>query len=225
MPDAEPYRAWQAFTFTADRGHVREVDLFIATPGGLFLVEIKSHPGTPANEGSTWMFRDGDKSRPVENPLHFTDQKAKELKSQVARAASKLHVREPLPRVYGRDKLEQSTGLNGIWTGLGPQGPGHRPDRPDRRPQHHRRLGHRPPDPPASRPPGNHALGPPAARRDRPGLRPEPCRGLPHHRTRVPQPNRRRPPRLDPATAPTRPPAVGVRNPRRPTTSEMVRQP
>jgi hypothetical protein len=43
MPDAEPYRAWQTFTFTAQDGHIREVDLFIVTPGGLFLVEIKSH--------------------------------------------------------------------------------------------------------------------------------------------------------------------------------------
>src|ERR1700731_2725530 len=41
MPEVEPYRAWQTFTFTADRGHGREVDLFIATPAGLFLVEFK----------------------------------------------------------------------------------------------------------------------------------------------------------------------------------------
>ena len=61
---------------------------------------------------------------------------------------------------------------------LGPQGAGHRPDRPDRRPQHHRRLGHRPPNPPAGRPPRDHALGPPVAQRDRPRLRPEPRRGL-----------------------------------------------
>ena len=101
MPDAEPYRAWQTFTFTTDRGHVREVDLFIATPGGLFLVEIKSHPGTATNNGSTWMFRDGDKTRTIENPLHFTDQKAKELKSQLERAARKLRVREPLPAHRG----------------------------------------------------------------------------------------------------------------------------
>src|ERR1700691_2860721 len=73
LPDAAPYWAHQVFTFTAFTGHVREVDLFIATPGGLFLVEIKSHPGTAANNGSTWMFRDGDKTRPVENPLHLTD--------------------------------------------------------------------------------------------------------------------------------------------------------
>ncbi len=141
MPDAEPYRAWQTFTFTAASGHVREVDLLIATPGGLFLVEIKSHPGTAANHGSTWMFRDGDKTRTIENPLHFTDQKAKELKTQLAKAAKKLGVREPFPRieavvflsaenlncrldefqrqrVYGRDNLTNSTGLDGIWTGF-----------------------------------------------------------------------------------------------------------
>src|SRR6266446_10513446 len=52
MPDAEPYRAWQTFTFTASTGHVREVDLFIATPGGLFLIEIKSHPGRATNNGA-----------------------------------------------------------------------------------------------------------------------------------------------------------------------------
>jgi Nuclease-related domain len=141
MPDAEPYRAWQTFTFTTDQGHVREVDLLIATPGGLFLVEIKSHPGTAGNHRSTWMFRDGDKNRTFENPLHFTDLKAKELKTQLQRAARKLRINEPVPRieavvflsaedlksrldefqsqrVYGRDKLENSTGLDGIWTGF-----------------------------------------------------------------------------------------------------------
>src|ERR1700677_72615 len=97
MPEAEPYRAWQTFTFTAASGHVREVDLFIATPGGLFLVEIKSHPGTATNNGSTWLFRDGDKIRTIHNPLHFTDQKAKELKSQLERAARKLKLKDPLP--------------------------------------------------------------------------------------------------------------------------------
>jgi Nuclease-related domain len=99
MPDAEPYRAWQTFTFTTDRGHVREVDLFIATPGGLFFVEIKSHPGTATNHGSTWTFRDADKPRTLENPLRFTDTKAKELKSQLEKAARKLRVKDPLPRI------------------------------------------------------------------------------------------------------------------------------
>jgi serine/threonine protein kinase len=144
MPDAEPYRAWQTFTFTASSGHVREVDLFIATPGGLFLVEIKSHPGKAGNNGSTWIFRDGTRTRTIENPLHFTDQKAKELRGQLERAARQLHVREPIPRieaavflsaenlrcdvddfdevqrlrVYGRDGLTGQTKLPGIWEGF-----------------------------------------------------------------------------------------------------------
>ena len=124
---------------TAASGHVREVDLFIATPGGLFLVEIKSHPGTATSDGSTWLFRDGGKVRTIENSLHFTDQKAKELKSQLDKAARKLDIKVPRveavvflsaetlksrldefqrQRVYGRDQLEKGTGLPGIWTGF-----------------------------------------------------------------------------------------------------------
>jgi hypothetical protein len=137
-PDAEPYRAWQAVTFTAPTGHVREVDLLIATPGGLFIVEIKSHPGTATNSGSTWMFRNENQLRTIENPLHFTDQKCKELKSQLERAARQLNMREPIPRieaviflsaqnlvcrfddfqtqrVYGRDDKVATTHLDGIW--------------------------------------------------------------------------------------------------------------
>ncbi len=84
MPSAEPYRAWQTFTFTARSGHVREVDLFIATPAGLFLVEIKSHPGRASNRGATWLFHGDDRVRTIENPLHLTNQKCKELKSQLS---------------------------------------------------------------------------------------------------------------------------------------------
>ena len=34
LPDAEPWRAWSNFTFTAHAGHVREVDLLVVSPGG-----------------------------------------------------------------------------------------------------------------------------------------------------------------------------------------------
>jgi serine/threonine protein kinase len=138
LPDAEPYRAWQTFTFTTNHGHVREVDLLIATPGGLFLVEIKSHPGRAANNGSAWVFREDGKTRTIENPLHFTDLKAKELKGQLDWAARELGIRERIPRieavvflsaetlrcefdetqrqrVYGRDDRRKQTGLPGIW--------------------------------------------------------------------------------------------------------------
>ena len=54
-------------------------------------------PGTATNNGSTWLFRDDDKTRTIENPLHFTDQKAKELKGQLEKAARKLRVRDRFP--------------------------------------------------------------------------------------------------------------------------------
>jgi serine/threonine protein kinase len=146
MPEAEPYRAWQTFTFTASTGHVREVDLLIATPGGLFLIEIKSHPGRATNNGATWLFRD-ERTRTIENPLHFTDLKAKELAGQLKQAARVLNVRHKIPRieaavflsapnlrcdlddfqracVYGRDGLTGQTKLPGIWQGLLNQPPG-----------------------------------------------------------------------------------------------------
>ena len=138
MPDAEPYRAWQTFTFTAPSSHVREVDLFLAAPGGLFLVEIKSHPGTARNNGSTWIFRGDDRIRTIENPLHFTDSKSKDLRSRLVQAAREIAPKLYIPRiepavflsapnlrcefdqfqrgrVYGRDGLEEQTTLPGIW--------------------------------------------------------------------------------------------------------------
>lgn len=137
MPKTEPYRAWHTFTFTARTGHVRELDLFLAAPGGLFLVEIKSHPGRATNNGSTWLMRD-ERVRTLENPLHSTDLKAKELREQLVQAAKKLGVRERIPRieaavflsapnlrcdfdefqrqcVFGRDDLREQTTLPGIW--------------------------------------------------------------------------------------------------------------
>lgn len=151
MPAAEPYRAWATFSFTARSGRVNECDLLIAVPAGLFLVEIKSHPGELRNTGSTWSFRGTDRTRTINNPLHFNDMKTKELRSQLRWAARKLGIPEgTVPRiepavflsapdlvshldeiqrirVYGRD--DGASGLARIWQDL----LGLPPDRPDRR--------------------------------------------------------------------------------------------
>ncbi|GAA4081296.1 BREX system serine/threonine kinase PglW [Actinomadura miaoliensis] len=139
MRDEEPFRAWSAFTFTAQTGHVREVDLFIVTPAGLFLVEIKSHPGRLVNSGGSWMFEDQGRVRTIDNPLHLADRKAKELKGRLEWAVRKLGIRglripyiqavvflsapglrselDEVQRlgVYAR---EQSSGLPRIWEDL-----------------------------------------------------------------------------------------------------------
>lgn len=136
MPDTEPYRAWAIFAFTAATGHVRDVDLLMAVPAGLFLIEIKSHPGRLTNQGGTWLFRAPDRTRTIANPLHLTDRKSKELRGRLEWARGKLRVSEPIPfidaavflsapdlrseldsqqsiKVYGRN--DRTTGLPRIW--------------------------------------------------------------------------------------------------------------
>ncbi|MEU4270794.1 BREX system serine/threonine kinase PglW [Streptomyces sp. NPDC026092] len=91
MPSTEPYRAWATFAFTAASGRTNECDLFIAVPGGLYLLELKGHPGRVVNHGDTWQFH-ADRVRTLKNPLHLTDLKCKELKGQLERAARSMGV-------------------------------------------------------------------------------------------------------------------------------------
>ncbi|AOW87765.1 serine/threonine protein kinase [Streptomyces olivaceus] len=139
MPKAEPYRAWATFQFTGPSGRVNECDLLIAVPGGVYLLELKGHPGRVVNHGDTWQFHD-DRVRTIKNPLHLTDLKAKELKDQLARAARAMNEdprRVPFIKpavflhdpdlvsgldefqrtgVYGRDG--GGSGLPGVWDKL-----------------------------------------------------------------------------------------------------------
>ncbi|MEV4674344.1 MULTISPECIES: NERD domain-containing protein [Actinomadura] len=45
LPDADPWRARSNFTFTANTGHIREVDLLVVTPGGVHMIELKNWHG------------------------------------------------------------------------------------------------------------------------------------------------------------------------------------
>src|SRR5687767_13146421 len=76
LPDTEPYRAWSNFTFTADTGHVHEVDLLVAAPSGLYLIEIKSLHGSLGSVGANWV-QTHQKTRTFDNPLHLADAKGK----------------------------------------------------------------------------------------------------------------------------------------------------
>ncbi|RRR80377.1 BREX system serine/threonine kinase PglW [Streptomyces sp. RP5T] len=139
MPNAEPYRAWATFRFTGVTGRVNECDLLIAVPGGVYLLELKGHPGRVVNHGDTWQFH-GDRVRTLRNPLHLTDLKAKELKAQLERAAHTAGIPEAKipfikPAVFLHDpdlvsELDEfqrtsvygrnggTSGLPGIWDGL-----------------------------------------------------------------------------------------------------------
>lgn len=88
LPDTEPYRAWSNFTFTAQTGHPYEVDLLVAGPGGLYLIEIKSLTGRLVSSGSNWILTGPSGTRTFDNPLHLADLKAKRLKSLLQIAAN-----------------------------------------------------------------------------------------------------------------------------------------
>ncbi|MFG2052846.1 BREX system serine/threonine kinase PglW [Micromonospora sp. NPDC048930] len=88
LPDSEPYRAWSNFTFTAQTGHPYEVDLLVAGPGGLYLIEIKSLTGQLVSSGSNWILSSPHGTRTFDNPLHLADMKAKKLKSLLQVAAN-----------------------------------------------------------------------------------------------------------------------------------------
>jgi hypothetical protein len=46
LPDREPWHVWPIFEFIADTGAVYEVDSLVLSQCGLWLMEIKSHPGS-----------------------------------------------------------------------------------------------------------------------------------------------------------------------------------
>ncbi|MCD0452636.1 BREX system serine/threonine kinase PglW [Actinocorallia sp. API 0066] len=80
LPDEEPWRAWSNFTFTAASGHVREIDLLVTAPAGVFLIELKDWHGAVHGGGNDWVqTTPGGTRRRHGNPLHLANRKAKEL--------------------------------------------------------------------------------------------------------------------------------------------------
>jgi hypothetical protein len=95
LPDAEPWRAWSNFTFTAHTGHVREVDLLIVAPGGVYMIELKDWHGSVTSENGTWIqTTPGGHRRPHGNPLHLVNKKAKELASLLGQNGKRVYVGE-----------------------------------------------------------------------------------------------------------------------------------
>ncbi|MZE77898.1 BREX system serine/threonine kinase PglW [Streptomyces xinghaiensis] len=87
LPDAEPWRAWSNFTFTASTGHVREVDLLVAAPGGVYMIELKDWHGSVTSVSGTWVqTTPNGRRRTHSNPLHLVNRKAKELSGLLVQA-------------------------------------------------------------------------------------------------------------------------------------------
>ncbi|WPW22469.1 BREX system serine/threonine kinase PglW [Streptomyces sp. HNS054] len=90
LPDSDPWRAWSNFTFTANTGHVREVDLLVIAPGGLCMIELKDWHGSVTSENGTWVQTTPSGHRRTHgNPLHLVNRKAKELAGLLAQTGAK----------------------------------------------------------------------------------------------------------------------------------------
>ncbi|MFJ8967054.1 BREX system serine/threonine kinase PglW [Lentzea sp. NPDC102401] len=96
LPDRHPYAAWANFTFTPKEGGQPEVDLLVATPSGLHLIEIKSLRGRLSNHFATWVqHRPNGSTWTFDNPLGDADLKAKKLKSLLVQAARQDRITVP----------------------------------------------------------------------------------------------------------------------------------
>ena len=85
FPAQDNYRAWANFEFVADDGSINEVDLLVACPQGIFLIEFKSMPGDINGDTAEWTWVHEGKRRTFENPVILTNRKCKRLKSLLSR--------------------------------------------------------------------------------------------------------------------------------------------
>lgn len=93
LPDADPWRAWSNFTFTANTGHVREIDLLVVAPGGVYMIELKDWHGAVTSENGTWVqTTPGGRRRTHGNPLHLVNKKAKELAELITQRGKRVWV-------------------------------------------------------------------------------------------------------------------------------------
>ncbi len=83
------YFAWSNFEFIASDGTINEVDLLVASPWGVFLIEIKSRPGKLSGDNYNWTFAGEDGRRVTDdNPLILANRKCKRLKDLLGRQSS-----------------------------------------------------------------------------------------------------------------------------------------
>ncbi|MFI2073270.1 BREX system serine/threonine kinase PglW [Streptomyces triculaminicus] len=124
LPDEEPWRAWANFQFTANSGHVREVDLLVVAPAGVFLVELKDWHGSVHGGGNDWVqTTPGGTSRRHGNPLHLSNRKAKELSGLIngvsGRPADRTKIWVGEAVCFTDDKLRvnlPAADMNGVFT-------------------------------------------------------------------------------------------------------------
>jgi serine/threonine protein kinase len=118
LPDADPWRAWSNFTFTANTGHVREVDLLVVAPGGVCMIELKNWHGSVINDNGTWVQTTPSGYRRAHgNPLHLVSRKARELAGLLGRNGKRVWVGEAVCFTEGSLRVRlPAHDQNGVYT-------------------------------------------------------------------------------------------------------------
>lgn len=82
LPNSPVTRAWANFSMTNRNGAMYEVDVFVVTPAGAFLIEIKSHPGRLEGDAATWYYTHSNgRFSTMDNPRPLANKKAKVIAS------------------------------------------------------------------------------------------------------------------------------------------------
>lgn len=81
LPDCDPFHAWPLHELLDEStSRLYEIDMLVLTRQALFLIEIKSHPGTLTGDNVDWFFTDENmRPRYLRNPYNLTNHKAKVL--------------------------------------------------------------------------------------------------------------------------------------------------
>jgi len=109
LPDRDPWNVWTNFEFIDDEGKINEVDALVLSSVGLFLVEIKSRPGTVSGDAHTWTWTTDGCEYTYDNPLILANRKAKRLASLLRRQSSIVKAKIRLPFVEPAIFLSSTT--------------------------------------------------------------------------------------------------------------------
>lgn len=101
LPDRDPVRVWSNFEFTTQDGRLYEVDALVVADTGVYLIEIKSHPGSMGGDANEWEWHTPEGRRiPLPNPRSLANRKAKAFKSLLERSNSFRRNRRDVPYVH-----------------------------------------------------------------------------------------------------------------------------
>ena len=103
LPDTDPYRLWAFVDLIAPSGCRYDLDLLVLAYHAIYLVEIKSYPGTVTGDGVDWQVSyPGGERELKENPLRTTNLKAKVLATLLTKQFDRDPAHRNLRRPWGQ---------------------------------------------------------------------------------------------------------------------------